>query len=163
MPQPVDLVVDRRLLFDVRVRLRDVRLRLVVVVVGHEVLNPVLREELTKLVGELRCKRLVRREDQCWLLQLLDGPCDGCRLPRPRDSEQRLESITSLDSVYELGDRHRLVTGRRKVGMHPEGRHLAHPVRSSVQSSSTPTASSSGVPLLSSIRSAHASHSHRSG
>ena len=41
MPQPVDVVVPGRVLLDVEVGLRDVRLRLVVVVVGDEVLDRV--------------------------------------------------------------------------------------------------------------------------
>ena len=41
--QPVDLVVDRRVLLDVGVARRDVRLGLVVVVVADEVLDPVVR------------------------------------------------------------------------------------------------------------------------
>jgi hypothetical protein len=47
---------------DVRVRRRDVRLGLVVVVVGHEVANGVLGEERAKLVVELSGQRLVRGE-----------------------------------------------------------------------------------------------------
>ena len=44
--QPVDVVVDRGVLLDVEIGLRDVRLGLVVVVVGDEVLDGVVREEL---------------------------------------------------------------------------------------------------------------------
>ena len=58
--QPVDLVVHRRVLLDVGVGGRHVRLRLVVVVVGDEVLDPVLGEELLELVGQLGGERLVR-------------------------------------------------------------------------------------------------------
>ena len=59
VPQPVDVVVPRRVLLDVEVGLRDVRLGLVVVVVGDEVLDRVVREELAELVAELRRQRLV--------------------------------------------------------------------------------------------------------
>ena len=45
-PQPLDVLVDRRVLLDVRVGRGDVRLGLVVVVVGDEVLDRVGREEL---------------------------------------------------------------------------------------------------------------------
>src|SRR5215210_3940400 len=48
-PQPVDLVVDRRVLLDVGVGGGEVGLGLVVVVVGDEVLDPVLGKELTEL------------------------------------------------------------------------------------------------------------------
>ena len=51
--QPVDLVVDGGVLLDVGVRRRQVGLGLVVVVVGDEVLHPVLREEGPELAGQL--------------------------------------------------------------------------------------------------------------
>ena len=53
MAEAVDVVVSRAVLLDVEVGLQDVRLRLVVVVVGHEVLDRVSGEELAKLVAEL--------------------------------------------------------------------------------------------------------------
>jgi len=64
MTHPVDLVVDERVLLDVGVRLRDVRLRLVVVVVRDEVLDRVLREEGAELAEELRGECLVRGDDE---------------------------------------------------------------------------------------------------
>ena len=60
----VDLVVDERVLLDVRVRRGDVRLGLVVVVVADEVLDGVVGEELLELAVELRRQRLVVRDDQ---------------------------------------------------------------------------------------------------
>ena len=57
--QPVDLVVDRAVLLDVRVARGHVGLGLVVVVVGDEVLDPVVGEELAELVGQLGGQRLV--------------------------------------------------------------------------------------------------------
>ena len=62
--QPVDLVVARRVLLDVGVAARQVRLGLVVVEVADEVLDRVLREELAELGVELRGERLVVGEDQ---------------------------------------------------------------------------------------------------
>ena len=64
MAQPVDLLVDRRVLLDVEVLRRDVGLGLVVVVVGDEVLDRVRREVRPELVAELRRQRLVVRDDQ---------------------------------------------------------------------------------------------------
>ena len=74
VPQPLDLVVDRRVLLDVGVRLRDVRLGLVVVVVRDEVLDRVVRQQLAELVGQLRGERLVGRHHQRRPLHLLDEP-----------------------------------------------------------------------------------------
>ena len=62
--QPVDVVVPRRVLLDVEVGLRDVRLGLVVVVVGDEVLDRVVGEELPELVAELGGERLVVRDQR---------------------------------------------------------------------------------------------------
>ena len=59
MAQSVDVVVAGGVLLDVEVGLRDVRLWLVVVVVGDEVLDRVRGEELAELVAELRGERLV--------------------------------------------------------------------------------------------------------
>ena len=64
VPQPLDLVVDRRVLLDVGVRLRDVRLGLVVVVVRDEVLDGVVGQQLTELGGQLGGQGLVRRHHQ---------------------------------------------------------------------------------------------------
>ena len=47
VPQPLDVVVDRAVLLDVGVGLRDVRLGLVVVVVRDEVLDSVVRQHLS--------------------------------------------------------------------------------------------------------------------
>ena len=70
--QPVDLLVDRRVLLDVQVPRRDVRLGLVVVVVGDEVLDRVRREVRPELVAQLRGERLVVGHDQRRALDGLD-------------------------------------------------------------------------------------------
>ena len=117
----IDLVVDRRVLLDVGVARRDVGLGLVVVVVADEVLDPVVREELAHLLGQLGGEALVGGEDQCRTLHLLDRPRDGRRLAGTGDAEQRLEAIAALDALGQLGDRGRLITGRLEVGHDPEG------------------------------------------
>ena len=103
--QAVDLVVDRRVLLDVRVARRDVRLGLVVVVVADEVLDPVVGEELAHLLGQLGGEALVGGEDQRRPLRLLDRPGDGRRLARAGDAEQRLEPVAARDALAEPGDR----------------------------------------------------------
>ena len=95
--ESVDVVVPGRVLLDVEVGLRDVRLRLVVVVVGDEVLDGVLREELAELVAELGRERLVVRDHERRPLHLLDDPGHRRRLAGPRGAEQRLEPVARLD------------------------------------------------------------------
>ena len=122
VPQPLDLVVDRRVLLDVGVRLRDVRLGLVVVVVRDEVLDRVVGQQLPELRGQLRRERLVGRHHERRALHLLDEPGRRRRLARPGGAEQDDVLLPRLDPRRQLLDRLRLVTGRRVLGDHLEGR-----------------------------------------
>ncbi len=99
--QAVDLLVDRGLLLDVGVGGRDVRLGLVVVVVGDEVLDRVLREEPLELLVELRRERLVVREHQRRPVQPLDHLGDGERLAGAGDAEQRLRVHALLEAAHQ--------------------------------------------------------------
>ena len=121
--QPVDLVVDRAVLLDVRVGGREVRLGLVVVVVADEVLDPVLREHLPELGRELRGQRLVRREHQRGPLRLRDHVGDREALPRTGDAEQGLEPVAVVEAAAERGDRFRLVARGLHIGDEIEERH----------------------------------------
>ena len=123
--EPVDLVVDRRVLLDVRVGRREVRLGLVVVVVGDEVLDPVLREQLAELARELRGEALVRRQHERRPLGLGDHAGDRERLARPGDAEQRLELVAPLDPGDQGRDRLGLVARGREIGDELE---VGHPV-----------------------------------
>ena len=84
MTQPIDLVVDRRVLLDVGVARGHVRLGLVVVVVRNEVLDSVVGEELAELVGQLGGQRLVGSDHERGPLHLLDRPRNGGRLAADR-------------------------------------------------------------------------------
>ena len=116
VPQPLDLVVDRRVLLDVGVRLRDVRLGLVVVVVGDEVLDRVVRQQLAELGGQLRREGLVGRHDEGRPLQLLDQPGRRRGLAGTGRAEQDDVLLAGVDARGELLDRLGLVAGRRVVG-----------------------------------------------
>jgi hypothetical protein len=123
MAEPVDLVVDGGVLLDEGVGLRHVGLGLVVVVVGNEVLDPILGEELTELVGQLGGEGLVGGDDQGRALDLLDHPGDRRRLPRARDPEQRLKLLTCLEPLGQSLYRLRLITSGLKVRVKSKGRH----------------------------------------
>ncbi len=112
MPQPVDVVVDRRVLLDVEIGLRDVRLGLVVVVVGDEVLDRVVREELPELVAELRGERLVVRDHERRPLERLHRPGHRGRLAGAGRPEQRVETLACGQPFRDRRDRRRLVAGR---------------------------------------------------
>ena len=86
--QPLDLLVDRAVLLDVGVGLRDVGLGLVVVVVGDEVLDRVAREQLPQLVGELGGQGLVGLQHQQRPLHLLGDPGHRGRLAGAGGAEE---------------------------------------------------------------------------
>jgi hypothetical protein len=123
VPQAVDLVVDRAVLLDVEVLRRYVGLGLVVVVVGDEVLDRVLREELAELVAELSRQRLVVGDHQRGPLDLLDRERHRRGLARAGDAEQRLEAVVPVqpgdEAIASLG----LIRYRGICGVDLERRH----------------------------------------
>jgi hypothetical protein len=123
MPQAVDLLVDRAVLLDVEVLRRHVGLGLVVVVVGDEVLDRVVREELAELVAELSGERLVVGDHERRPLNLLDRERHRRRLARARHAEQRLEPIPRAQARGQLVTRLRLVGDRLVSGVDLEARH----------------------------------------
>ena len=93
--QALDLVVDRGVLLDVEVLRRHVGLGLVVVVVGDEVLDRVVREELPELVAQLGGQRLVVGDHQRGALGLLDREGHRGRLAGAGDAQERLEPVAA--------------------------------------------------------------------
>ena len=123
--QPLDLLVDRGVLLDVGVGLGDVGLGLVVVVVGDEVLDRVVGEELAQLVGELGGEGLVGLEHEHRPLDLLGHPGHGRGLAGAGRAEQDDVLDAAVDPLGDLRDRGRLVAGGLVVGDDLEGRHPA--------------------------------------
>ena len=94
-PQPLNLIVNARILLDERVRLWDVRLRLVVVEVTDKIFHRVFREEPLELGIQLRCQRLVMGNDESRLGQVLNHIGHRERFPRTGHTKQRLVFRTS--------------------------------------------------------------------
>ena len=124
MPEAVDLVVDRRVLLYIGVGGGKVRLGLVVVVVGDEVLDPVLREQVLQLRRELGRQRFVGLDDERRALDRLDRPSHRGGLSAPGDAEQRLVSLAGEHAVSEGANSRRLVASRLEGRDHLERRHL---------------------------------------
>ena len=89
--------------------MRDVGLRLVVVVVRDEIMDGILREEFAILLRELGCERLVVCEDERRLIIFSDDVRHGKGLPAARHAEERLVLQTSLKSVTQFLNSLRLV------------------------------------------------------
>ena len=108
-PQPLDLLVDGRVLLDVGVRAGDVRLGLVVIEVADEVFDRVVGEELLELGVELRGERFVVRDHKRRAVEIADDVCHRERLSRAGDAEQRLVAVAGGERFCQLRNRLRLV------------------------------------------------------
>ncbi len=122
-PHALDLLVDLGLLLDVQVVLGDVGLGLVVVVVGDEVFDGAIREEVLELRVELSRQSLVVGHYQRRALQPGDDVGDGERLARPGGAQQHLVLGAALEAGDELLDGFGLVARRPVGGMQSELGH----------------------------------------
>ena len=80
----LNVFVHRSIFFDEGIRAWDVRFRLVVVVVGDEVLHRVFREERFHFAIQLGRQRFVRRQHHRRTLQVSNHVGNGKGFPRPR-------------------------------------------------------------------------------
>jgi hypothetical protein len=103
-------------LLDVLVLGRDIRLGLVVVIIGNEVLHPVFREELFELIIELVGQGLVVGNYQGGLLAFLDDIGHGVGLSGSRDAYQGLKLLASFQAGNEFFDGFRLRAARFETG-----------------------------------------------
>ena len=110
-PQPLDLLVDARILLDEGVGARDVGLGLVVIEVADEVLDGVVGEEALELGVKLGGQRLVVRDDQRGPVDVPDDVGDGEGLARAGDAEQRLVLRAGQQPFGQLRNGLRLVSG----------------------------------------------------
>ena len=111
-PQTLDLLVDRRILFDERIRARQVGLGLVVVEIAHKIFHRIAREKLFELAVELGRQGLVVGHDQRRTVQIPDHIRDGERLAGTCHSEQRLVAVASQQRATQCFDRLPLIPAR---------------------------------------------------
>ena len=111
-PHPVDLIIHRRILGNIRVALRHIRLRLIIIIIGDKILHRIVRKKLPKLTVQLGCKRLIVRNHQRRLVHRRDHIRHRERLARPGDPEQRLKLIPCPEPLHKLLNRLRLIPRR---------------------------------------------------
>ena len=109
--QAVDIVVDERVFFDVDVALRNVRFRLVIVVIADEIMHRIMRQKRLELLVKLSRQRLVVRQHQRRLADASDDVRGRERLARAGDAEQRLAILPGFETGDDLLDRLRLIAG----------------------------------------------------
>src|SRR5262249_48256808 len=98
----------------------------------------VLREEFAELVAELRGERLVVRDHERRLADVLDDPGHRRRLAGAGGAEQGLVALTRLESLGELLDRGRLVAGRQVQRRRFQLRHAGQGIRVTVAAGRPP-------------------------
>jgi hypothetical protein len=108
----LDVLVDRRVLFDEQVALRHVGFGLVIIVVRNEILDRVLREEFAELRIQLGRQRFIRRKNDRGPAGLRDHIGHRIGLARARDAEQRLVHQAVVDAFHQPLDRGGLVARR---------------------------------------------------
>ncbi len=105
MAKTVDLVVDERVLFDIHILPGDIRLGLIVIVIGDEELDRVVGKELAELGAKLCRKGLIVCEDEGGTVAFCADVCHCKGLTRARNAEEGLHTVAAVDAVDELLDR----------------------------------------------------------
>ena len=61
MAEFIDLIIDGGILFDIRIGCGDIRLWLIIIVIGDKIFNRIFRKKLPELRAQLCSERLVVR------------------------------------------------------------------------------------------------------
>ncbi|MPM64624.1 hypothetical protein SDC9_111511 [bioreactor metagenome] len=115
MAQLVNLVIYRGDLFNINIRRRYVRLRLVIVIVRYEVLYGAVGKKLLKLAAQLRGQRFIVRNNKRRFLYALDHVSDRIRFARARNAKQYLFFLPLSQATRQAFNCFRLAS-RRLIG-----------------------------------------------
>ena len=111
MAQPVDLVVDGAVLFNIGIGAGDVGLRLVVVVVADKVLHRIVGEKRAELGAQLGCQRFVVGQHQRGPVAPGDDVGHGKSLAAAGNAQQGLAAVTPLHPLHQRFNGLGLVAG----------------------------------------------------
>ena len=114
MAQTVNLVVDGTVLLNIGVCGRDIRLGLVIVVVGDEIFYRIIGEKAAHLGTDLTGQRFIRLQNQRRAIAPGDDVRHRKRLAGAGDAQQRLGVVTLMDALHQRFYRLRLVAGGLK-------------------------------------------------
>ena len=101
MTQAVNFIIDGGILLDIGVGRGDIRLRLVIIVVGYEIFYRILRKKFAQLGAELCGQRFIVREHQRRALGLLMMFAIVNVLPEPV-RHQCLLGQTVVDALHQF-------------------------------------------------------------
>ena len=112
MAQFINLIINCRILCNIRITGRHISFRLIVVVIGNKVLYCIFREKLLHLPVQLCRQRLIMRNNECRLLHPLNNICHCKCLARTGNAHQRFKLVSLLKTFRQFLDCLRLVAGR---------------------------------------------------
>ena len=111
MAQAVDLVVDGAVLFNIGIRAGDIGFRLVVIVVGDEILHRVVGEKRPELGAQLGRQRFVVGQNQRGPVAFCNNICHGKGLAAAGNTQQGLATVAPLHAFHQCFNGLRLVAG----------------------------------------------------
>ncbi len=109
--KPLQLLVDRAVLFDEEILSGQIGFGLIVVIVGDEVFDVIVRKKTFEFAVELRGQCFVVRHNQCGLTRLFDHLCHRIGFAAACDTQECLILITFQDRITDRFNGLRLVTG----------------------------------------------------
>ncbi len=127
MPQAINFLIDRGVFFNVSIRLRDIRLRLKIVIIAHEIFDRVIGEKLLEFAVQLSGQRLIVRQHQRGFLELLNDIGHGKCLAGPGYAQQHLMLISLFEPFIKLLNRFGLVAARLIWRYQLKLRHMLNP------------------------------------
>ena len=92
MAKFVYLVVYGEVFFYICIRTRDIRFRLIIIVIRNEELHAVFGEKLAELVAKLRGERFVVRYDERGAVKIFYDVSHGKSLAGARNAQKNLSS-----------------------------------------------------------------------
>ena len=112
MSELLDLIIDCTVLFDIGIGIRDIGLRLIIVVVRDEVFHRIIWKKRLKLRAKLCCQRLVVCQNQSWTIYCFDNIGHGKSFTRTGNTQQCLFLVSMKNTLCQLLDCLRLVSSR---------------------------------------------------
>ena len=113
--ESVDLIVDRGILFNIKVFAGDICLRLIIIVIGHEIFYGIIGEKFTEFRAKLCRKRFIVRKHERRTVAFCDNICHSEGLARARYTHESLCAVTAQNAPCQSVDGFGLIA-RRLIG-----------------------------------------------
>ncbi len=110
------LVVHGEVFFDIGIRRGDITFRLIVIVIGNEVLHAVFGKKLTKFVAKLRRKRFVVRDHERGTPRVFDYVRHGKRFSASGNADEHLRADPVQNAFGQFFDRLGLIARGLECG-----------------------------------------------